>query len=100
MKEIKTKPARGKPHVLDKAETVPKTAMKEMWLHAKEKTLRETMNSPFYSEQEATGNAPANTAGDQMLSGAETAVKRGTETAYESGRKLAQFTGRKINVVD
>ena len=96
LKEIKTKPARGKNHVLDKAETVPKTAMKEMWLHAKEKTLRETMNSPFYSEQEATGNAPANTAGDQMLSGAETAAKRGTETAYESGRKLAQFAGRKI----
>lgn len=96
LKEIKTKPTRVKPHVLDKAETVPKTAMKEMWLHAKEKTLRETMNSPFYSEQEATGNAPANTAGDQMLSGIETVAKRGTETAHEGGRKLAQFAGRKI----
>ena len=96
MKEIKTKPTGGKPRTFDKAGVVPKTAMKEMWLHTKDKALSETMGTPFASQQEATGNAPANTAGDQMLSGAETTVKKGAETAYDGGRKLTQFAGRKI----
>ena len=96
MKEIKTKQAGGKPRTFDKAGVVPKTAMKEMWLHTKDKALSETMGTPFASQQEATGNAPANTAGDQMLSGAETTVKKGAETACDGGRKLTQFAGRKI----
>lgn len=96
MKEIKTKPTRVKPHVLDKAETVPKTAMKEMWLHTKDKALSETMETPFASQQEVTGNAPANTAGNQMLSSAETIVKKGAETAYDGGRKLTRFASQKV----
>ena len=96
MKEIKTKPASGQPRTFDKAGGVPKTAMKEMWLHTKDKALSETMGTPFASQQEATGNAPANTAGDQMLSGVETTVKKGAETAYNGGQKLTQFAGRKI----
>ena len=96
MKEIKTKPTGGQPRTFDKAGIVPKTAMKEMWLHTKDKALSETMGTPFASQQEATGNAPANTAGDQMLSGAETTVKKGAETACDGGRKLTQFAGRKI----
>ena len=96
MKEIKTKPTGGQPRTFDKAGVVPKTAMKEMWLHTKDKALSETMGTPFASQQEATGNAPANTAGDQMLSGAETTVKKGAETACDGGRKLTQFAGRKI----
>lgn len=96
MKEIKTKPASGQPRTFDKAGVVPKTAMKEMWLHTKDKALSETMGTPFASQQEATDNAPANTAGDQMLSGAETTVKKGAEAAYDGGQKLTQFAGRKI----
>ena len=96
MKEIKTKPAGGQPRTFDKAGVVPKTAMKEMWLHIKDKALSETMNTPFAGQQDATGNAPANTAGEQMLSGAETTVKKGAETAYDGGRKLTQFAGQKI----
>ena len=96
MKEIKTKPAGGQPRTFDKTGVVPKTAMKEMWLHTKDKALNETMNTPFAGQQEATGNAPANTAGDQMLSGTETIAKKGAETAYGGGRKLTQFAGQKI----
>lgn len=96
MKEIKTKPAGGQPRTFDKTGVVPKTAMKEMWLHTKDKALSETMNTPFAGQQDATGNAPANTAGEQMLSGAETTVKKGAETAYDGGRKLTQFAGQKI----
>ena len=96
MKEIKTKPAGGQPRTFDKAGVVPKTAMKEMWLHTKDKALSETIGTPFASQQEATGNAPANTAGDQMLSGAETTAKKGAETAYDGGKKLTQFAGQKV----
>ena len=96
MKEIKTKPAGRQPRTFDKAKTVPKTAMKEMWLRTKDKALSETMGTPFASQQEATGNAPANTAGDQILSGTETAARKGAETAYDGGRKLIRFGGQKI----
>ena len=54
------------------------------------------MGTPFASQQEATGNAPANTAGDQMLSGAETTAKKGAEMAYDGGKKLTQFAGQKV----
>lgn len=96
MKEIKTKPAGRQPRTFDKAKTVPKTAMKEMWLRTKDKALSETMGTPFASQQEATGNAPANTAGDQILSGTETAARKGAETAYDEGWKLTRFGGQKI----
>lgn len=93
MKEIKTKPAGGKPRTFDKGRAVPKTAMKKMWIHAKEKTVRETMNTPFAGQQETTSNAPANTAGEQMLSSAEIAAN---ETAYYGGQQAIRFAGRKI----
>lgn len=96
MKEIKTKPAGRQPRTFDNAKTVPKTAMKEMWLRTKDKALSETMGTPFASQQEATGNAPANTAGDQILSGTETAARKGAETAYDEGWKLTRFGGQKI----
>lgn len=96
MKEIKTKPTGRHPRTLDKVGVVPKTAMKEMWLHTKDKALSETMGTPFATQQEATGNAPANTAGDQMLSGVETTAKKGAEAAYDGGKTLTQFAGQKV----
>lgn len=96
MKEIKTKQAGGKPRTFDKAGVVPKTAVKEMWLHTKDKALSETMGTPFANQQETTGNVPANTAGDQILSSAETTAKKGAETAYDGGKKLTQFAGQKV----
>ena len=96
MKEIKTKPAGGQPRTFDKAGVVPKTAMKEMWLHTKDKALSETMGTPFAGQQDVSNNAPANTAGDQMLSGAETTAKKGAEMAYDGGKKLTQFAGQKV----
>lgn len=71
MNEIKTKSTTNQPRTFDKAGAIPKTAMKEMWLHTKDKVLSETMGTPFASQQEASNNTSANTAGDQMLSGAE-----------------------------
>lgn len=96
MNEIKTKSTTNQPRTFDKAGAIPKTAMKEMWLHTKDKVLSETMGTPFASQQEASNNTSANTAGDQMLSGAETTVKKEAETTYDRGRKLTQFVGRKV----
>lgn len=96
MKEIKTKPEGGKPKLLESAAKVPKTAMKDLWLKSKEKTVSEIKATPFASQQGETSNAPANSAGDQMLSGIETTAKKGANLTYRGGKKLAQTTARKV----
>ena len=95
MREIKTKPE-GNPKILDTAARVPKSALKALWLKSKEKGVSELKETPFASQKEETSNAPANTAGDQMLSGMETAAKKGADLAWRGGKKLAQDTARKI----
>ena len=96
LKEIKTKPEGGKPRLLDNAAKAPKTAMKDAWLKSKEKAVSELKATPFASQQGETSNAPANSAGDQMLSGIETAVKKSANLTYRGGKKLAQTTARKV----
>ena len=96
MKDIKTKSTGGRLHTFGGAGSAPKTAMKELWLHTKDKALSETMNTPFAAQRETPGNGPANTAGDQMLSGAEAAAKKVVETAYDGGQKLTRFAGQKV----
>lgn len=96
LKEIKTKPEGGKPKLLDEAAKAPKTAMKDLWLKSKDKTISEIKEAPFASQRGESSNAPANTAGDQMLSGMETAAKKGANLTYRGGKKLAQATARKV----
>lgn len=96
MKEIKTKPEGGKPKLMDKAVKVPKTAMKDLWLKSKKKSISELKETPFASQRGESSNAPANSAGDQMLSGIETAAKKGANLTYRGGKKLAQTATRKI----
>lgn len=96
MKEIKTKPESGKPRLLDSAAKAPKTAMKDAWLKSKEKAVSELKGTPFASQQGETSNAPANSAGDQMLSGIETTAKKSANITYRGGKKLAQTTARKV----
>ena len=96
MKEIKTKPEGGKPRLLESAAKAPKTAMKDVWLKSKEKAVSELKGTPFASQQGETSNAPANSAGDQMLSGIETTAKKGAGLTYRGGKKLAQTTARKV----
>lgn len=95
MKEIKTKPAGRKPKLLESAARAPKTAMKDLWLKTKEKSVSELKETPFASQQEESSNAPANTAADQMLSGTKGTVKKGADLTYRSGKKLAQATAKK-----
>lgn len=96
MKEIKTKTEGGKPRLLESAAKAPKTAMKDLWLKSKEKAVSELKGTPFASQQGETSNAPANSAGDQMLSGIETTAKKGADLTYRGGKKLAQTTARKV----
>ena len=96
MKEIKTRPEDRKPRLMDEAAKVPKTAMKDLWLKSKEKSVAELEETPFASQREESSNDPANHAGEQMLSGIETTVKRGSELTYQGGKKLAQTTIRRI----
>ena len=49
LKEIKTKPEGGKPKLLDKAAKAPKTAMKDLWLKSKDKSISELKETPFAS---------------------------------------------------
>ena len=96
MKEIKTKPEGGKPRLLESAAKAPKTAMKDLWLKSKEKSVSEIKGTPFASQQGETSNAPANSAGDQMLSGIECTAKKGADLTYRGGKKLAQATAQKV----
>ena len=96
MKEIKTKPEGGKPKLLESAAKAPKTAMKDLWLKSKEKSISELKETPFASQQGESSNAPANTAGDQMLSGMESTAKKGADLTYRGGKKLAQTTAKKV----
>jgi murein DD-endopeptidase MepM/ murein hydrolase activator NlpD len=95
LKEIKTKPAGGKPKLLESAAKAPKTAMKDLWLKTKEKSVSELKETPFASQQEESSNASANTAADQMLSGTKSTVKKGADLTYRGGKKLAQTTAKK-----
>ena len=81
---------------MDEAAKVPKTAMKDLWLKSKEKSVAELKETPFASQRGESSNDPANHAGEQMLSGIETTVKRGAELTYQGGKKLAQTTIRRI----
>lgn len=96
MKEIKTRPEDRKPRLMDEAAKVPKTAMKDLWLKSKEKSVAELKETLFASQRGESSNDPANHAGEQMLSGIETTVKRGAELTYQGGKKLAQTTIRRI----
>ena len=96
LKEIKTRTEDRKPRLMDEAAKVPKTAMKDLWLKSKEKSVAELKETPFASQRGESSNDPANHAGEQMLSGIETTVKRGAELTYQGGKKLAQTTTRII----
>ena len=52
MKEIKQKPDSKKPKLLESAAKAPKTAMKDLWLKSKDKSIIETyLNLPTAKAQ-------------------------------------------------
>ena len=81
MKEIKQKPDSKKPKLLESAAKAPKTAMKDLWLKSKDKSIVELKETPFASQRGESSNAPANSAGDQMLSGMDIHDEKDMEAA-------------------
>ena len=96
MKEIKLKPETSKPKVLESAARAPKTAMREVWLKSKEKTVSELKETPFAGQNEESSNTPANSAANQTVSGMKTAAQKGADLTYRGGKKLAQTASRKV----
>ncbi|MCO7137319.1 M23 family metallopeptidase [[Clostridium] leptum] len=96
MKEIKTKPEGGKPKLLESAAKAPKTAMRDLWMKSKEKAVTDLKGTPLAGQNDESTNTPANSAGDRMLFGMETSVKKGIGLTYRGGKKLAQATVKKV----
>ena len=95
LKEIKTKPE-GNPKVLDTAARVPNSALKALWLKSREKIISELKEAPFASQKEETSNAPANSAGEQILSSVESTTQKGADLAYRAGKKLAEKAAQTV----
>ena len=68
LREIQTKSENGKRRYEGKAARVPRIALKALWLKSREKTISELKEAPFASKQQESSNAPANSAGEQILS--------------------------------
>lgn len=96
MREIKTKSEGSKPKLLECAARMPKAAMKDAWLKTKEKTVSEFKETPFDSQQGESSNAQANNAGEQMVSGIETAAKKGMDMAGRAGKTVTRTAARKV----
>lgn len=96
MKDIKLKLEGGRPRLLDSAARVPKTAMKDVWLKSRQKAVEEAKETPFAGQRGESSNSPANSAGEQILSGAEGIAGRGANLTRRSGRKLAQSVARSV----
>lgn len=92
MKDIKLKLEGGRPRLLDSAARVPKTAMKDVWLKSRQKAVEEAKETPFAGQRGESSNS----AGEQMLSGAEGIAGRGADLTRRSGRKLAQSVARSV----
>ena len=74
----------------------PKSAMKALWLKSREKTISELKEAPFASKQQESSNAPANSAGEQILSGMENTAQNGAGLAYHAGKKLAEKAAQTV----
>lgn len=96
LKEIKTKPEGGKPKLLESAAKASKTAVKDLWLKSREKSISALKETPFAKQQEESSSAPANRAENQLLSDAEHVAGKSAPIVYRGGKKLAQRTAQTL----
>ena len=64
--------------------------MKRLWLKSKEKVADEIKATSFASGREETANAPANEAGQQMVTVMADTAQKGATLAYHGGEKLTK----------
>lgn len=91
MKDIKTKVSQKKVRISEKPKTLPKTAIKAIWLRSREKAVAGTEEDPTGKEPGSLNN-PGNKASRQLAAVGERTV----EAAYTMGRSLAESTVEKI----
>lgn len=91
VKDIKTKEGQKKARISEKPRTLPKTAMKAIWLRSREKAVARWEEEPAGKEQ-VSGNDLGNQASRQVAAAGE----RSVEAAYTMGRSLAETTVDKI----
>lgn len=91
MKDIKTKAGQNQARISEKPKTMPKTAMKAIWLRSREKAVARMEEEPAGKEQVSRNN-PENEASRQVA----TAGERSVEAAYAMGRSLAESTVGRI----
>ena len=96
LREIQTKPKDEKRRYEGKAVRVPKSTLKALWLKSREKIISELKEAPFASQKEETSNAPANSAGEQILSSVESTTQKGADLAYRAGKKLAEKAAQTV----
>lgn len=96
LREIQTKPKDEKRRYEGKAAQIPRIALKALWLKSRARTISELQKTPFASQKEETSNAPANSAGEQILSGMESTAQNGADLAYHAGKKLAEKAAQAV----
>ena len=79
LKDIKTKPPGGKPKILEKAASMPKSAAKRAWIQAEQKAKTDLKKAPQGKEDqtEQTNNAPAIDASERMVGGTAQTIQKG-----------------------
>ena len=90
MKEIKTKPKGQEPKTLKRTGNIPKTVMRDILTKSRSQTVEELQSAPFDNRQEESSNAPANHAGEQMISTGKNIVQKGADLAFRGGKNLAR----------
>ena len=96
LREIKTKPEAGKHRYERKPMWIPRSAMNALWMKTRGKTIPELREAPFSSQEQQTSNEPANSAGEQILSGVENTGQNGAGLAYHAGKKLAEKAAQTV----
>ena len=90
MRDIRQKPEGREPKTLKRAGNIPKTVMRDILTKSRSQTVEELQSAPFDNRQEESSHAPANHAGEQMVSAAREVSKKGADLAFRGGKNLAR----------
>jgi hypothetical protein len=95
--DIRLKPERAKPKVLDAAAKAPKKAAKNILRSSKDKAATELKDTPFAGYDGSSMNTPATNAADNMLSAAKRTAEGGASSVYRGGKRLIQHHAKSIS---
>ncbi len=95
--DIRLKPERAKPKVLDAAAKAPKKAAKNILRTSKDKAVTELKDTPFAGYDGSSLNTPAADAADSMLSAAKRTAEGGTSSVYRGGKRLIRHHAKSVN---